>query len=430
MNMGKKILMLCYYYPPMTDVGCKKSVAFSKFLKKFGWEPFVVSVENPDRVWCSVGDEKPPEGVHVEYCRSIVNPYWLLGKLNGVFTRLVRVFGIEVKRNYFYDLTCIPDHLIGWIPSSVIRSIRRIKKHKIDFIYVSCPPFSAAISGVLVKFFTGKKLILDFRDVFALETSAFNRLSSPRRFASGRIENFLIRNVDTFIVTTEDTKEEYLVKYPSLQGRIHTIHNGFDPDYLFEEKVEKFPVFTVCYTGQIYLYDPDFQSGTYAFFEAMRLLKERNIVSKDNFRFLFYGNSKEDVKLLGESYGVPELIDVHDRVPYRDILNIIARSHLQLIKSKKHAITTKLYEGIPLNTPYLATIQCGETERIVREFSPSSYVITDESPEKIAASIQDAMAKYASHEIQANRVEEFLQKFSRQNQTIKLIDILAGQAAA
>jgi len=28
------------YYPPLVDVGCKRSVAFSKYFKKHGWNPF------------------------------------------------------------------------------------------------------------------------------------------------------------------------------------------------------------------------------------------------------------------------------------------------------------------------------------------------------------------------------------------------------
>ena len=65
--------MLCYYYPPLVDVGCKRSVAFSKYFKKHGWIPHVLSVKNPDRTFCSVGDDATPAGVHTEYSYSIIN---------------------------------------------------------------------------------------------------------------------------------------------------------------------------------------------------------------------------------------------------------------------------------------------------------------------------------------------------------------------
>jgi hypothetical protein len=73
--MNKNILMLCYYFPPLADVGAKRSVAFSKYLKKHGWNPHVLSVKNPDKYTCSIGNEKPPAGVATEYSFSVINPY-------------------------------------------------------------------------------------------------------------------------------------------------------------------------------------------------------------------------------------------------------------------------------------------------------------------------------------------------------------------
>jgi len=34
--MKKSVLMICYYYPPIADVGSKRSIAFSKYFKKNG----------------------------------------------------------------------------------------------------------------------------------------------------------------------------------------------------------------------------------------------------------------------------------------------------------------------------------------------------------------------------------------------------------
>ena len=45
----KNILMICYYFPPLTDVGSKRSIAYAKYFKKYGWNPVVLSVKNPDR---------------------------------------------------------------------------------------------------------------------------------------------------------------------------------------------------------------------------------------------------------------------------------------------------------------------------------------------------------------------------------------------
>jgi hypothetical protein len=159
--------MVCYYYPPLTDVGCERSVAFSKYLKKHGWNPNVLSVKNPDRAYCSLGHDEPPPGIPVERAYSVANLYGFLGKMNGLLSRIFKVFGVEIKRNYFYDVFCIPDFFWGWVPLSLIKGWSLIKRFRVDTIYVSCSPFSSALVGTCLKRLTRKPLVLDFRDPFA-----------------------------------------------------------------------------------------------------------------------------------------------------------------------------------------------------------------------------------------------------------------------
>jgi hypothetical protein len=160
--------MICYYYPPLLDVGCRRSVAFSKFMKNHGWQPFVLSVKNPDKTFCQLGQEPPPANIPVVYTRSLFNTYWMFGKINGMLSRLLSFFDIHLKRNYLHDIFSVPDIFVGWIPGAVFSGYRLIKKNQIDCIYVSCSPFSSAIAGIVLKKLTRKILIVDFRDPFSV----------------------------------------------------------------------------------------------------------------------------------------------------------------------------------------------------------------------------------------------------------------------
>ena len=126
--MKKSILMICYYFPPIVDVGCKRSVAFSKYLKKHGWNPHVISVKNPDKKYCLIGKDEPPKNISIDYTYSIINPYTFLGKLNGLLYRFLKFFRVELKRNYFNNIFCIPDIFFGWIPLTLVRSYKIIKE--------------------------------------------------------------------------------------------------------------------------------------------------------------------------------------------------------------------------------------------------------------------------------------------------------------
>lgn len=417
--------MICYYYPPLTDVGAKRSVAFSKYFRKHGWNPFVLSVKNPDRAYCSVGRDDPPEGVPTEYSCSVINLYRLLGKMNGALARVLRPFGVEVERNYFHDLVCYPDHFWGWIPLTTLKGARMIREHKIDAVYVSCTPFSAALIGVFLKKLTKKPLILDFRDPFAVGVSSYAGISRVRRAASGWFEKMFMKHADLFFVTSEETRQAYIREYPWIEGKAFTIYNGFDQVHSPDGSKGKFDKFSIIYTGQFYTYGPNHQLYTDMFFQALAHMKSSGDISYDNFQFLFYGNEHKMIEDIARGFGVSDLVTARSRIPYHEILEKISRSHLMLLRIVKLMISTKLFEGIPLNVPFLATIPNGEVEDIIRTYSPGSYIVTEHDTYlDVAQAIRDAMQKYHDNKMPGNHVQKFLDKFTRENMTKELMEIV------
>lgn len=418
---NKKVLMLCYFYPPLVDVGCKRSVAFSKYFKKYGWNPYVVSVKNPDKAFCQLGNEKHPENIYVDYTYSLINLYKPLGKINGLICKILNKFNIDIKINYLYGWLCIPDFFWGWMPLTIRKCIHIIKQHQIDYIYVSCLPFSSAIVGALLKHKTGRPLIIDFRDPFALERGSVSGFVKFRMKINRSIEEFILKHADLFIVTSKETRHAYMHQYPYIRDRIFAVHNGFDVDFLKGVKaVPKFPKFTIVYTGEFYFYAPKPE----LFFQALAILKERGDIHPDNFQFLYYGDGRVPIDEAAARCGVQDLVHAHPRVSYREIMTIIKRSHFELLRIVKLMISTKLFEGISLDIPLLATIPSGEVEVLIRQYSPSSLVITDDAPEKVAQAILDGRAKYERNEIEPNRVGDFLENFSRETLTRNLMTII------
>ncbi len=420
--MSKKILMICYYYPPLTDVGCKRSVAFSKYWKKAGWEPCVLSVKNPDKVYCSIGDEPPPEGIEVTYTYSLFNLYKFFGKANGVISRILRLIGIKLQNNYFYDLFCVPDIFIGWVLPAIISGFRIIKREKIDIIYVSCSPFSAGIIGWWLKKLTGVPLAIDYRDPFGLDKTKYQKIWKPTWFRipiDRWIAGTILKSCDLFTVTTEETRELYIEQFPNVKDKIHTVYNGFDHHLLEDIKdQEKFSKFTIIYTGNFY-YELEFDY----FFEGLGQLKKEGEISADNFQFLFYGGIAERIQDSLTAHDIIELVQVKSRVPHGDVLEVIKRSHLQLLRIVQPMISTKLFEGIALNIPLLATIPEGEVIRIVRKYSPNSICISDNFANSISDSIRKIMILY-ENEISPNNIEEFLNSFSREDLSQKMLKLL------
>jgi glycosyltransferase involved in cell wall biosynthesis len=420
----KNVLMVCYYYPPLMDVGCKRSVAFSKYFKKYGWTPYVLSVKNPDRKFCTVGDDAPPLGVHTEYSYSIINVYKFFGKFNGLLTRVLKFIGVELKRNYFYDIFCIPDIFFGWIPLATIKGFRLIKQYNIDIVYVSCRPFSSAIIGVLLKAVSKKPLVLDFRDPYALDVPSYVVRPKFRRLMDRKIESYFLKQANALIVTSEELRGGYVQRYPELKDRIFALHNGFDPELLIQKNLEKYPKFTIVYAGNFYLGVQVLEIFTHSFFEGVSKLKKYGNLNASNFQFLYYSNGMAAIQQIAMDYGIQDLVTARSRVTHKKMLSVLSKSHLQLIRVIKPMISTKLFEGLALNIPLLATIPCGEVEEIINKYSPSSYVINKNSPGEVADAILDAMQRYKDDKMQCNHVTEFMEKFSRENLTLKLMKII------
>lgn len=416
---GKKILMICYYYPPLTDVGSQRSVAFSKYFKKYGWHPYVLTIKNPDKNFCSIGNISPPDGIHIEYSYSILNIFWFIKIVQGLMSKICKLLHIELKRNYIYEILAIPDIFWGWIIHSIIKGTKIVVNKHIDIMYVSCSPFSSAIIGVFLKFLTRRKLVLDFRDPFALKTISFYNKTKLSKAINESLEKMFLKFADVLILTTDETRQAYIEQYPHYKNKIFTVHNGFDNGYI-PNNHKKYSKFTIVYGGNLYF----FTLNNKFFFEAIALLKKREKIEKSNFKFLYYGGDKERVEKMSIEYGIKDLVIANKGIPHKYLLNAISKSHLQLLRIVKPMISTKLFEGIALNTPFLAVIPQGEVQDIITKYSPGSCIINEESSERVCDAILNTMDKYGKNEIANNRIQEFLKEFSRENLTLKLKKIM------
>lgn len=422
--MNKNILMICYYFPPLTDVGAKRSVAFAKYFKKNSWQPHIISVKNPDKSYCTIGNENPPNGVNTVYTRSIFNLSKISGLIHGLTSKFAKLIGIKEPVNYFYQFFCIPDIFWGWIPATVKKALKLIKNNNIDVIYVTCTPYTSAIIGIILKKITGKKLIIDFRDQRGIEKDELWDKKFPIKIRKNIEKKWVKKSLevaDLFIVTSEEIKSRFIQAFPFVKNKIHTVYNGFDSDFMPDVgRKGKKDKFTIIYTGDFYFYS----IKSLVFFEALALLKKEKEINQTDFNFLYYGDAKEEIIRYANDFSITDLISANGRVPYNQVLEEIQSSHLQLIRIVPPMISTKVFEGIPLNVPFLATIQSTEVENIINQFSPSSSVIVNNVAREVADAILCTRDSYKQNIIENNKSEDFLKKYSRESQTEVLISLI------
>jgi glycosyltransferase involved in cell wall biosynthesis len=424
----KKILMISYFYPPLNDVGGLRALAFSRYLPEHGWEPYVLSVKNPDKHACILGNEPAPSGVKTYYTRSIIHLSWITGKANGLLARILKLFNIRLTRPLIRDLICVPDEYIGWIPLTVLKGLSLMRKQGIDVIYVSCKPFSSAIIGVLLKRITKKPLILDFRDPVSPDP-AFARDAYYRKIPFFRItkwiEEKVLRQADKLILTTEETRELYNSFFPFIKDRTTVVYNGFFEEY-FSNKYEEFKKFTIVYSGNYYEQelspDPFFKAISQAIKEAPAL--------KDNIKFLYIGSHQEWLQTMIDRYTLQDVVHITGHVSREQSIEYISKSSILLLRIVPGMISTKLFEGLAAGAPFLALIEEGEVAAIIRRYSLSAYYIV--KPNDVAAirkAIIDSYQKWTKKLIIKAKNKRYFEDFNKKTLTAKFASIMNSLSA-
>jgi glycosyltransferase involved in cell wall biosynthesis len=419
----KKILMLSYYYPPLTDVGGLRALAFSKYLPECGWEPYVVAVRNPDKHWCTVGDGKPPAGVKTYYTRSVLNLTWITGKLNGLLSKILRPLGRQLDKPFIRDLFCIPDQFIGWIPFTFLKGLQSIRKHDIDLIYVSCKPFSSAIIGALLKYVTKRPLVLDFRDPVSplcfISKSKYDRYLPSFRLTK-KIEEKVLRYTDALILVTEETKDLYQSFFPFVRDKTHVIYNGFMDEY-FTGSYEPFAQFTIVYSGNFYpeLIPPD------PFFKALqKVFKERSDL-REVIKMVYVGDNSDWLEGMMKKYDLHGMITVTGYVSRQESIEYIYRSSMMLLRIVPRMISTKLFEGLAAGIPFLALVTEGEVASLIRSYSVAPYYIVQPNDiEAIAGAIRGAYDKWQTGAFNREINQQYYKEFNKRGLTEKFSRIL------
>ena len=426
----KKILMITYYFPPLSNVGGLRVNGFSRYLPDYGWEPYVLTVKNPDMTLCTPGDETHDEKVRVIRAKSLFNLNWCVQKSHALLSRVARLFGKEVKRNIFHEIICIPDAFIGWIIPCFIASLRIIRKHEIDVLFVTSKPFSSVIPALLVKKITRKPLVIDFRD--PTNIALYEKVSARQGDIIERfrwsiiqwIERKALSSVDLFIVTTDETKKFYQDLYPFLKDKTFRIYNGFSQENVEgEESIEGFEKFTITYSGNVY----HTRISPTPFFRALHNIFKDGLIPGNKFRFLYVGEIRGDnnwLKKLSEEFELNGVIEKTGRVSREESFEIMRKSSLLLLRIIPRMISTKLYEGLAAGVPILATINEGEVEDIIHDYSHNSYVITTESENDIVDAIIDAYEKWEKGKGDNKPNHLFLESFNKKHLTGEFIKLL------
>jgi len=375
----KKVLVIAYHYPPLGGGGVFRTLKFTKYLPRFGFKPYVLTVKNamyPTRD-PTLLEDIPPE------------------------VRTIRTFSLERKLFLlpFYALRTtpkwifIPDINVGWLPFAVRRGEKIIKKENIDVIYATAPIYTSLLIGCLLKRKTGKPLVIDFRDPWT--QNVFTKYPTRlHKKIEEKLEKYVLRTADHIIANTESMRLKLIEKYPFIKGKCTSITNGFDlEDFKGLTRSTQREKFTITYTGYLY----GLRTGKYFLIALKELVKEKKEM-EGKIQVLFAGPPSKQVADLVNELELQNVVRLLGYVSHQETLKLMVNADALLLiiapeeacneKTGPLMIPGKVFEYLGAKRSILALIPQGVAADLIRSTKAGIII-----PPKDVNSIKQAIFK-------------------------------------
>ena len=352
MSINRRILLITYYFPPLTAAQSIRWFYLSRELSKLGYDIDVLTIKMSERFRDLLSDV--PEKIAVY--RTFPGPFYYLTfrysaeshrneKAPGNTDYLWRILSaIHFKAYKALNLFSMPDIQSEWFPFAITRGLELINTNKYRVIISSSDPRVCHLLGYFLKKRSGIPWIADYGDPWIWPMPNVPEPKSKRSILE-KLEKKIVRDMDAITVAAEGMKSLYLEKYPFLdKEKIQVITQGFDPELFSQVKEETSTNFRIVFCGSFYrkIRDP------IGFFEA---IKE---IDKEDIEVIIAGRIGPFMDTLRKEH-------LTDKINYRGFLN-----HKQSLALQKSAavllhignitdaqVPGKIYEYIGARRPIL-----------------------------------------------------------------------------
>ncbi len=399
----KKVLLVCYYFPPMGMGGTQRSAKFVKYLPAFDWEPIVLTVKDVKYYALDntlLDDVKGSEIIRTES----LDPLRLLRRFgrsadaepDNSSTSHQQSKILNFFNRFFISWCCLPDSKILWLPFLLIAALKKIQQHKIDIVYSSSPPHSAHLAGLILKLLKKIKLVVDFRD----DWSGGESQPSPTRlhdFFNRLLEKMVLKSADAVISMCDPLTETLFRKSGRWQERdkFITLTNGYDSEdfvrLIHEPLAEKF---SITHCGSISkVSDPE------PFLRALAMLLAERPELTEKIQVKFIGTDLFGrLSWLINKYQLQDSISPVTYLSHAEALKKIMQSHVLLLSinktSQEEIITSKVFEYLASGKSILLISKAGAVAKMINTLNRGTVV----NPENIAGIKEAILSYYQNYE--------------------------------
>lgn len=400
---SKRLLIICYAFPPYPGIGGRRWAKFAKYLTKKGYAIDVICSENPfnsQSQWLNDVSGNKKITVHqlpVKY------PQVILKGVNGLGDKIKYRFW-----KYILQLSSkgtVFERTLFWKKQLSVTIENILAKGDVKNVIVSIPPFRLAYYSVLIKKkYPHINLIVDYRDPWTDNESfhGFKDISKSRLQFEKKMEDKVLVAANAILTVSDTMSEKIKTKVPA-NCKVVTINNGFDPDDIIAEKdnsiaKDESSITTFIYGGTLYsnldyIIDP--------LVSYMAALKEKQKDIYDNILFEFYGEQNPGLSQKIVNSGL-EAFKLKGYIDSKQLHKKIDQSSFCLLMSAPDhafAFNTKFFEYLAHKKPIILFAPPGATGEFIVNNKLGYWVNTNtlqQSLDKLFASLKDILKDYNS----------------------------------
>jgi glycosyltransferase involved in cell wall biosynthesis len=355
---ARRLLILCYFFPPLAGGGVHRVLSFVRELPKQGWNCTVICAGRGD-YW--VTDEtleaRVPVGtevIRVEGGSAL--SAWL--KLRG--SDRGRRSGATFSRlRSLSDWWLMPDSYAGWAKRAASVARRRLKRGDVDCMLSSSPPDSVHLAASSARRGFAVPWVADFRDPWI----GLHLRTPPTAWHRGRQEDLEARVLDGAdrILAASRTHADRIAKSsPARAGRVVHLPNGFEPDAGEAPPAagDPSPTFELVFTGTLSQM-PEIE----VLLEALHELLARRPELRRRVRARFAGPYDRGYEDRAVALGLIGIVEFSGPQSHATSRTLQRRADLLLLwkpRGMPTMVPGKLYEYLASGRPIVAMLPAGE----------------------------------------------------------------------
>lgn len=357
---GRRVLILCYFYPPLAGGGVHRVLGFTRHLPEFGWSCTVVCAGEED-YWVrdeTLAETAPPETEVIRVRGGSALAGWMRAGGAARGRRSGGTFGLLRRLS---DWWLLPDSYVGWSRRARGVAAQRMARGDVSVLLSSSPPESVHLAAAGVARSSRRPWVADFRDPWV--PLAFREPPTAWHRARQRaMERRVIEGAD-LVLAASRTHEHALreVLGGERAARVEHLPNGFEPSPADAPgRGEAGPFFLIVFTGTL-AQMPD----TETCLEAVHEVLARRPEARRRLRVRFAGPYESGYEDRSIALGLKGIVEFLGPRPHQETRALQRSADLLVLWKPRGTgfrtmVPGKLYEYLESGRPLVALLDADE----------------------------------------------------------------------